>query len=326
MRTALTSSATQASSSWPLDAASARHGEPITAPGHSARESAAAAAGETAGESAAESPRAASRWRVQDLDWGAIDRGAIAQREDLFYLLVGASFIESGSDLYTRNLSDHYADHPEVAAWLRQHWEDEELQHGHAFASYVQAVWPEFPWQRAFESFIAEYGPLCTMEELEPNRALELAARCVVETGTTTYYQTLRELSGEPVLTQMLGYIRADEVSHYKHFLAYFKQLHAAAPVSRLRVARVVYRRLVELRESDSDVALRHVWAHKGALFADGAARFEDVTQRLYHLVSTRLPAEQAVRMLLKPLLLPHRLEKWIEPPLVRLARRVLAP
>ncbi|QTD47331.1 ferritin-like domain-containing protein [Ottowia testudinis] len=272
--------------------------------------------------------RRQAHWRVESLDFGAIDRARIAAREDLFYLLVSASFIESGSDLYTRNLSDHYADYPEVAAWLRDYWEHEELQHGRAFERYVKAAWPEFPWQTAFESFIAEYGPLCTMEELEPDRALELAARCVVETGTTTYYQTLRELSDEPVLTDMLGRIRADEVNHYKHFLAYFKQLRAAPgakPSSRLRVARVVYQRLLELRESDSDVALRHVWAHKGGMFADGAQSFEEISRRIYQLVSSRLPADQAVRMLLKPLMLPRKVESWIEKPLAGLARRVVA-
>ena len=273
----------------------------------------------------AASERRPSHWRVEALDFAAIDPARIAAREDLFYLLVSASFIESGSDLYTRNLSDHYADYPEVAAWLRDHWEHEELQHGRAFECYVKAAWPEFPWQAAFDGFIAEYGPLCTMEELEPNRALELAARCVVETGTTTYYQTLRDLSDEPVLTDMLGRIRADEVSHYKHFLAYFKQLHAAQPASRLRVARVVYKRLLELRESDADVALRHVWAHKGRMFADGAKSFDEISQRVSQLVSSRLPADQAVRMLLKPLMLPRKLESWIERPLASLARRVVA-
>ena len=94
---------------------------------------------------------------------------------------------------------------------------------------------------------------------------------------------------------------------------------------SRLRVARVVYQRLLELRGSDSDVALRHVWAHKGAMFADGARSFEEISQRIYRLVSSRLPADQAVRMLLKPLMLPRRGESWIEKPLAGLARRVMA-
>ena len=270
---------------------------------------------------AAEGPR----WRVEAIDWAGIDQSRLAGQEELFYLLAGASFIESGSDLYTRNLSDHYADYPEVAAWLREHWEHEELQHGRAFELYVKAAWPDFPWQTAFEGFIAEYGPLCSMDELEPNRALELAARCVVEMGTTTYYQTLRSLSTEPLLTELLGHIRADEVNHYKHFLAYFKLLNGQRPVGRARVARVLYKRLLELRESDSDVALRHVWAHKGGMFPEGAKSFEEISQRIYRLVSSSLPAEQAVRMLLKPLQLPHRLEKWLEPPFARLARRVMA-
>ena len=51
----------------------------------------------------------------------------------------------------------------------------------------------------------------------------------------------------------------------------------------------------------------------------------EDISGRVYQLVSTRLPADQAVRMLLKPLMLPHRLEKWLQPPLSHLARRVIA-
>ena len=265
------------------------------------------------------------RWRVEDIDFSHIEHSRIHDNEALFYLLTSASFIESGSDLYTSNLVGHYADYPEVADWLRGHWEHEELQHGRAFAAYVQAAWPQFPWQRAFEGFIAEYGPMCNVDELEDDRTLELAARCVVETGTTTYYQTLRGLSEEPVLTELLGHIRADEVSHYKHFLGYFKQLRAQRPVARTRVAKVVYRRLLELRESDADVALRHVWAHKGDMFADGANRFDEISQRVSRLVSSRLPADQAVRMLLKPLMLPRRVESWIERPLERLARRVIA-
>lgn len=267
----------------------------------------------------------ARRWRLEDVGYERIDHGLIVGQEELFYLLASASFIETGSDMYTANLAAHYAEHPDVAAWLREHWEHEELQHGKSLELYVRAAWPSFDWQTAFDGFFAEYGALCTMEALESDRTLEMVARCVVEMGTTTYYQTLQGLSPEPVLTGLLGRIRNDEVGHYKHFLAYFKQLRARRPVSRLQVGRVLVERLRELRSSDSDVALRHVWAYRGGLFADGAHSFEDISQRVYQLVSSRLPADQAVRMLLKPLMLPHRLEKWLEAPLSGLARRVIA-
>lgn len=265
-------------------------------------------------------------WRVEEIDYAAIDPALVADDEVLFYLLASASFIETGSDTYTRNLSEHYAAYPELAAWLNEQWEPEELQHGRALARYVQAAWPAFAWQTAYDSFFAEYAGLCTVEELEADRTLEMVARCVVETGTTTYYQTLRGLSREPVLTDLLGRIRSDEVSHYKHFFKYFKELQAQQRVGRARVARVLYGRLQEMRESDSDVALRHVWAHRGTLFPQGAQSFEDISERVYRTVSTRLPAEQAVRMLLKPLMLPHRVEKWLEKPLARVATWVMAP
>ena len=284
----------------------------------------AARTGTETGEAGASPSEGDGHWQLGDLDWAGIDHARIAHDETLFYLLVSASFIETGSDTYTANLAAHYAAWPEVAAWLNERWEREELQHGAALRRYVETVWPSFDWQPAYDAFFAEYVKLCTADELEAHRTLEMVARCVVETGTTTYYHTLRELSPEPVLSDLLGRIRADEVRHYKHFLHYFKQLRQQQPVGRARVARVLYGRLAEMRSSDSDIALRHVWAHRGALFPRSEDGFEAISQRIYALVSTRLPAEQAVRMLLKPLLLPHWLDSRIEAPLVRLTRRVI--
>ena len=264
-------------------------------------------------------------WRIEDIDFSAIDRSAIEHNQDLFFLLMSASFIETGSDTYAANLAEHYAAWPEIAVWLKDQWESEELQHGRALRAYVEAVWPEFPWQQAYDSFFAEYSQLCTMEELYPDQRLEMVARCVVETGTTAYYHTLRELSDEPVLSELLGNIRNDEVNHFKHFLKYFKELQQQSPVGRTRIAKALYGRLKELRESDSDIALRHVWAHKGPYFSDSSTRFEDMAQRIYELVSRRLPADLAVRMLLKPMLLPARVEGMVRTPISKLATRMMS-
>ena len=241
------------------------------------------------------------RWHIQEIDYASTALDRVQNDEDLFFLLAGASFVETGSDTYARNLVAHYADYPEVAVWLALHWDPEELQHGAALKRYVQTVWPAFDWELAYTSFFQEYGRLCQVEELQQDRCLELVARCVVETSTTAYYHALAELTDEPVLCNLLSRIRADEVHHYKYFLHYFRQLHGEHPVSRGHIARVLYARLQELRHSDSDVALRHVWAFRGRLFPDGACDFEEISKRIYRLISTRLPADQAVRMLLKP-------------------------
>ncbi|QXZ11330.1 ferritin-like domain-containing protein [Comamonas sp. Y33R10-2] len=269
--------------------------------------------------------KTAPHWRVQDIDFSAIDRAAVQGNEDLFFLLTSASFIETGSDTYAVNLAEHFAAWPEIASWLSAQWEGEELQHGTALRAYVEAVWPAFPWQQAYDSFFAEYSQLCTVEELDPDPRLELVARCVVETGTTAYYHTLRELSDEPVLSQLLGNIRNDEVNHFKHFLKFFKEMQNESPVGRARIAKALYRRLKELRESDTEIALRHVWGHKGRYFKGSATTFEGMAQRIYELISRSLPADLAVRMLLKPMLLPPRVEGLIRTPICRLATRVMS-
>ncbi|MGC9235738.1 MAG: ferritin-like domain-containing protein [Thiomonas sp.] len=271
------------------------------------------------------SARETPHWTLDWIDFSRIQIEAVHDNDDLFYLLVSASFVESGSHTYTRNLVAHFDTQPQIADWLQSQWEPEELQHGRALRTYVQTVWPEFDWQTAYAAFFADYSRLCTVEELEDDRALELVARCVVETGTATYYQTLRDLTAEPVLKDLAERIRIDEVQHYKHFYRYFRQLNAERGLSRARIFGALKRRLNELRTSDSDIALRYVWAFRHAPNEADDVPFEQVCQRLYRRVGALLPMEQAVKMLLKPLALPHRMEHVIERPLARIARKVMA-
>ncbi|MDB5827838.1 MAG: hypothetical protein JWQ73_2058, partial [Variovorax sp.] len=201
----------------------------------------------------------AARWKAEDLDFSRIALGDVRGDENLFYLTSCASFVESGSDLYTQNLIDFFAGDAEVADWLRDHWEPEELEHGRALRAYVQRVWPEFDWQAAFDAFLGEYAAYCKVELLAPTRALELAARCVVETGTATYYGALAHSTTEPLLQQLTARIAADEVSHYKHFYRFFKRYRKQESTGRARVFATIGRRTLELKSEDADCAIRHV-------------------------------------------------------------------
>ena len=151
-------------------------------------------------------------WRIEDIDLSRIDRRKAASNEHLLLLLCAASFIESGTDLYTSNLSTYFNDDPEVSSWLNNEWEPEEMQHGRALKTYINHVWPEFDWDTAFKNFFAEYSLTCSVEDFEKTRALEMVARCVVETGTATLYRAINECSDEPVLKQLTDNIRIDEV------------------------------------------------------------------------------------------------------------------
>jgi hypothetical protein len=263
-------------------------------------------------------------WMLESIDFGRFDAARARADEDLLCLICASALIESGSDLYTRNLLDHFDGDERVQDWLRDHWEREELQHGRALACYIRHAWPDFDWDAAFGDFIAEYGALCTSEALEPQRALEMAARCVVETGTASLYRAIHDLTGEPLLRELSGHIKADEVRHYKHFYHYFLDYESREHNGRRRVLGALWRRLLEIHNEDGAVALRHVFAHRHPEWLRSRARFREASGRIQRMVRQHLPAQMTVKMLLRPLQLPPRLSRGIEAPLTAITQRLV--
>lgn len=263
-------------------------------------------------------------WSVSDIDYASIDVEMVRDNRTLFYLLTAASFIESGSDTYAGNLATYYAHVPEAATWLARHWESEELQHGFALRRYVEHVWPEFDWPRGYQRFFDEYSQTCSIDNFERSHALEMAARCVVETGTATYYRALEQASDEPVLRDLTRRIANDEVRHYKHFFRYFNALNGQERIGRARVLGALARRLLEIKNEDAEIALRNVLRVE--------RNQEDVPERDVRALNSQcsavvrrnLPLEMTVKMLLRPLHLHAGLERFIRRPLVAAVSRVM--
>ena len=270
-------------------------------------------------------------WSLADIDFSAIEPERVRDDDAMFLLVCSASFVESGSDTYTGNLLERFRGDDEVGTWLREHWEPEELQHGQALQAYVRHVWPEFDWDAAYADFFAEYARLCTMEDLEPTCGQELAARCIVEMGTTTYYQALNAACTEPVLRDLTWRIRSDEVRHYKNFHAFFQKYQRSEHLGRRHVLAALVRRALELRREDTTVALRHAAAwhrrSKPSRSADAAlASNARLIKQAYRLVSDHLPMELAVRMAIKPLRLSPALQRFVMRPLAVLGAGIVHP
>ena len=262
-------------------------------------------------------------WTLESIDLDRIEVARVRHDEDLFFLLCSSSFVESGSDLYTQNLIDHFADDEELQGWLSQHWQHEELQHGRALAAYVRKVWPEFDWDKGFQAFWNEYGAVCTAEQLEPDRGLELAARCVVETGTASLYRALNEITDEPVLKLLTNHIKGDEVRHYKHFYQHYRLYREREGFGRYKVFRAILRRVNEIKSEDSDIALRHVFNQCYPQHLGNEAEFRRISNRAQGLLRRHIPAGMTVKMLLKPLDLPPRLQGTLEKPLAKITEKL---
>ncbi|MEN7531043.1 MULTISPECIES: ferritin-like domain-containing protein [unclassified Cupriavidus] len=269
-------------------------------------------------------PPAELSWSLADIDYASIDIASVRDNRTLFYLLTAASFIESGSDTYASNLSTYFADVPDAAAWLAQHWESEELQHGLALRRYVAHVWPEFDWQRGYDRFFAEYNKTCSIDNFEPSQALEMAARCVVETGTATYYRALEQASAEPVLRDLSHRIANDEVRHYKYFFRYFNTLREREQLGRRKVFVALARRLLEIKNEDAEIALRNVLRIEQGREDVAEREVRALNSRCSAVVRRHLPIEMTVRMLLRPLHLHARFEDLVRRPIVAMVSRVM--
>ena len=251
-------------------------------------------------------------WRLADIDFTRLKPDRVRGDDTLYFVLATSALVEAATHHYASNLIEYYAGDAELAAWLRAHWQPEELQHGAALRAYVEAVWPEFSWERAFGGFYPEYAAACTQEELEPSRALEMAARCVVETGTATMYQMLHDYSDEPVLREITAHLKSDEVRHYSYFYdAYRRYCSAHGRPPRWRVARAELRRVLEAFDDDGDIAFRHAWNGRFPERPCTAADYKAFQRNLRARITPKLPIAMSTKMLLKPLALPARLNGW---------------
>ena len=256
-------------------------------------------------------------WTISEIPFRDIDRDQVHDNRQLFYSVAAASFVEITADLYTADLVKFYRGDDEVTSWLSGQWEPEELQHGAALKRYVETAWPEFDWNDTYRGFFAEYSRYCGMERFAASRELELASRCVVETGTATLYRALSNVTDEPVLKRIASLIAADEVRHYKHFYRFFQRYHERERTNRLAIARTLWQRMTEVDAEDGFIAFKHVFvaSNPGVEFQIGDySAFRASARRL---AKQHYPYSMAVRMMLKPLELSSPVIRVIVPPIV---------
>ncbi len=251
-------------------------------------------------------------WNLDSIPFERIEAKRIRDNEGLFFLLAAGSFIEIASDAYAHNLAKYFAEDEEVSSWLIDHWEREEVQHGLALKTYVLQVWPEFDWNAAYKDFFAEFTRDCPSEMLEPIRGLEMVARCVVEMGTATLYRAIHNYTDEPVLKLLIDRIKRDELRHYKHFYRYFTKYDRIERNGRLKVLGVLRRRLIKSWHNHAECALRYTFCWRYPHESVEGQHYRNITAKITGLLRKHYPTSMAIKMLLRPLTLPHSLQRHV--------------
>ncbi len=111
---------------------------------------------------------------------------------------------------------------------------------------------PGWDFEAAFARYRAGYQPPIEGNfSIRGSRTGELIARCIVETGTSSYYTALADATDEPVLQQICRQIAADEYRHFKLFYDHMRRYLSREQITVLRRLRIALGRIGETEDDE---------------------------------------------------------------------------
>ena len=192
----------------------------------------------------------AAGWTLDDVDWSRFEPAKVDA--DLLAAVKAASLVEYNAPDYVSYLKRVFKGAPDATIQRIEHWGEEEIQHGLALARWAELADPTFDFNRAFARFRTKYRPAHfdgADVSIRGSRRGEMITRCVVESGTSSFYSAIRDASAEPVLKEVAGRIAADEFRHYRLFY----DILQSDPEPDLPRWRKLWVAVTRVRESDDD-------------------------------------------------------------------------
>jgi rubrerythrin len=220
-------------------------------------------------------------WTLDDIPWNELDRSKVDP--EILRTVKAASLVEQNGADYAQYLCNVFHDDPEFQTVARI-WGGEEIQHGQALGRWAMLVDPEFDHAKASERFTRGFRvKLNVRDSVRGTRSGELIARCIVETGTSSYYTALAEATDEPVLKAICQRIAADELRHYKLFYSYLKRYLERERIGFWRRLRVAAGRVVE--SEDEELSYAYYAANENAAPFDRRRYNNAYAGRVYALI-----------------------------------------
>jgi rubrerythrin len=200
-----------------------------------------------------------SNWTLETIDWDRFDASKVDP--EILRNIKAAAMVERNGADYGIYLGRVFADDTAFVADLTD-WVAEEVQHGMALGRWAQIADPAWDFDAAFERFRQGYQvPLDAEASVRGSQAGEMMARCIVETGTSSYYSALKDASDEPVLKQICTKIAADEFRHYKLFYEHLRRCLKRDRLSRWARLRIGWSRMAE--SEDDELAFAYFAANE---------------------------------------------------------------
>jgi hypothetical protein len=192
-------------------------------------------------------------WTLDDIPWKRFDASKV--NANLLAVVKTASLVERNSADYATYLCNVFPEDPPFQDAARA-WAVEEAQHGEALGRWAEMADPSFDFGERFARFVRGYRiAIDATTSVRGSRSGELIARCVVESGTSSFYSALRDTSDEPVLKAICHRIAGDEYRHYKLFYTYLQRYVRTEKLWRLKRLMVAYGRFLEVDDDELSYA-----------------------------------------------------------------------
>ena len=188
-------------------------------------------------------------WRLDDVRWDSFDPARVDP--EIIPLVKAAAMVERNGTDYAVYLGRVFHDDPDFRQ-ASDNWAVEEVQHGDALGRWATLADPGWDFEAAFARYKAGYKLDLDVEaSIRGSRTGELIARCMVETGTSSYYTALAEATEEPVLQQVCKLIAADEYRHFKLFYDHMRRYLARENIGMVQRLRIAAGRITESEDDE---------------------------------------------------------------------------
>ncbi len=188
-------------------------------------------------------------WQIEDVDWERFEPSNVDP--EIVRLVKSAAMVERNGVEYAAYLCRVFREDPPFCNACTN-WAVEEVQHGDALGRWAELADPAWRFSEAFDRYRTEYKlPLDTDTSVRGSKTGELIARCMVETGTSSYYTALADATAEPVLQQVCRLIAADEYRHFKLFYDHMRRYLARERIGILRRLRIAAGRITETEDDE---------------------------------------------------------------------------
>jgi len=179
-------------------------------------------------------------------------------KPEIVRLLGAACLVESRGDSYGAYLGRVFCDDPEFLKSIAL-WSQEENEHGIVLGTWLTRSFPDFNFSALFEKYTQglklAYEDSNDQASIRGSKAAELLSRCSVESATSTYYKTVRDLVDDSSLKDICSRLSRDEIKHFTLFCTKLDEQRYKDEISTSKLLCMSISRLFEAEDDQMSYA-----------------------------------------------------------------------